>query len=398
MSKTLALAIVLVFLILIASCLIWVIPAKAQYQVYIAINSDGSVTPSSASIVHNQDTFTLTSDIKGTIVIIKSNITFNGNGHTINQQAATPNSANAFGIHLSNVYNVTVANTTITNTGNGVYAIENPTAGIFVENGGSNTIVRNDIVNNYAAMSFLESNNNLVIENDIVNNNFPPRISGPAVMFWGSSNNKIYHNNFIENTSPAGSGSFNSPSQRNKWDNGVEGNFWDDYNGTDANGDGIGDTPYRIGETTSRIDIRNTDRYPLMEPFNSTLYSLKTTPPTISLLFSAQQTFNESDVPLSFFVDKPVNWTGYILDAIGNITLSGNTTLTGLANGIHNVTIYAQDTFGNQGSSQTINFTIAKPEPLPPQESFPVVPVVAIFVVVVTLVVAGLLVYHKKRR
>jgi hypothetical protein len=159
MSKTLALVLVLIFLLLMDSCVVLVRPVIAQYQGYIIINSDGSVTPSSASIVHNKDTYTLTSDIKGTIVITKSNITFNGNGHTINQQATSQNSANAFGIHLSNVYNVTVANTTITNTGNGVYAIENPTAGIFVENGGSNTIVRNDIVNNYAAMSFLESNN-----------------------------------------------------------------------------------------------------------------------------------------------------------------------------------------------------------------------------------------------
>ena len=188
------------------------------------------------SIVHNEDTYTLASDIKGTIVITKSNITFNGNGHTINQQATNPNSANAFGIHLSNVYNVTVANTTITNTGNGVYAIENPTAGIFVENGGSNTILRNDIVNNYAAISFLESNNNLVLENNIVNNNYPHGLSGQAVMLWGASNNKIYQNNFIDNKFPAGTGSFNSQSTGNMWDNGKEGNFWDDYNGTDADG------------------------------------------------------------------------------------------------------------------------------------------------------------------
>ena len=31
-----------------------------------------------------------------------------------------------------------------------------------------------------------------------------------------------------------------------------------DYNGTDANGDGIGDTPYEI-------DALNIDRYPMME-------------------------------------------------------------------------------------------------------------------------------------
>ncbi|WP_235809569.1 NosD domain-containing protein [Methanofollis ethanolicus] len=37
------------------------------------------------------------------------------------------------------------------------------------------------------------------------------------------------------------------------------GNYWDDYNGTDANGDGIGDIPYIVSET-------DRDNYPLTEP------------------------------------------------------------------------------------------------------------------------------------
>lgn len=39
------------------------------------------------------------------------------------------------------------------------------------------------------------------------------------------------------------------------------GNYWDDYTGTDADNDGIGDTPYRIYYS----DIN--DEYPLMERF-----------------------------------------------------------------------------------------------------------------------------------
>lgn len=45
------------------------------------------------------------------------------------------------------------------------------------------------------------------------------------------------------------------------WDNGEEGNYWADYNGTDANRDGVGDTPYVI-------DGANVDNYPLMFPFD----------------------------------------------------------------------------------------------------------------------------------
>ena len=47
----------------------------------------------------------------------------------------------------------------------------------------------------------------------------------------------------------------------NSWDNGVYGNFWSNYNGTDIWGDGIGDEPYII-------DRNNQDRYPLMKPLS----------------------------------------------------------------------------------------------------------------------------------
>jgi hypothetical protein len=43
----------------------------------------------------------------------------------------------------------------------------------------------------------------------------------------------------------------------NSWDNGAEGNYWNNYNGTDNNGDEIGDTPYIIAES-------NQDNYPLI--------------------------------------------------------------------------------------------------------------------------------------
>lgn len=76
-------------------------------------------------------------------------------------------------------------------------------------------------------------------------------------------------------------------------------------------------------------------------------------------------TYNITDVPLSFATGNSVNWVGYSIEGKKNATINGNTTLTGLSNGLHNVTIYANDTFGNMGASQTVTFTIAKPEPFP---------------------------------
>jgi outer membrane protein assembly factor BamB len=125
----------------------------------------------------------------------------------------------------------------------------------------------------------------------------------------------------------------------------------------------------------------------------STVYALgepySTTPPKISLLSPLSQTYNESSVSLVFAVDKPVNWTGYSLDGAENVTIDGNTTITGLSSGLHNVTVYAKDLFGNVGASETVIF---KAEP------FPFMPVATVSVAVVAVVSAGLLVYFKKRK
>jgi hypothetical protein len=121
-------------------------------------------------------------------------------------------------------------------------------------------------------------------------------------------------------------------------------------------------------------------------------YVLETTPPKISVLSPLNQTYIESDVSLDFTVDKAVNWTSYSLDGGLNQTVAGNSTLSELSNGLHRITVYSNDTFGNVGTSQTISFTVAKPE------HFPVVPVAAVSVIVAVVVVAGLLVYRKRPR
>ena len=60
---------------------------------------------------------------------------------------------------------------------------------------------------------------------------------------------------------------------------------------------------------------------------------------------------------LLFTIDKMVSWIGYSLDRLQNINTAGNTTLTGLSSGQHNITVYADEAYGNIGSSETTNLT-----------------------------------------
>ena len=120
------------------------------------------------------------------------------------------------------------------------------------------------------------------------------------------------------------------------------------------------------------------------------------TPPEIKVVSPVNQTYSNSSVPLVFSVDvisanKTVSWMGYSLDGQQNVTITGNGTITNMTNGLHNITVYANDTFENMGAS-TITFTVAKTNP------FPTTTVAAVSVVVAVVVVAGLLVYHKKHK
>ncbi len=83
----------------------------------------------------------------------------------------------------------------------------------------------------------------------------------------------IYHNDFVNNTD-----SVYSENLVNIWNSSEAvtyiyngsiytsyfGNYWDEYNGTDTNMDGIGDTPYRIDS--------DEDKYPLMMSFDKYCY------------------------------------------------------------------------------------------------------------------------------
>jgi hypothetical protein len=86
----------------------------------------------------------------------------------------------------------------------------------------------------------------------------------------------VSHNSFVSNVRQLGGclcQESNISEPIHTWDDGKEGNYWSDYNGADANGDGIGDSPYVF-------DVQNEDRYPLME---NALLLKEETEPTMAL-------------------------------------------------------------------------------------------------------------------
>jgi len=100
-------------------------------------------------------------------------------------------------------------------------------------------------------------------------------------------------------------------------------------------------------------------------------FTIDATPPIISDLSIGNTSYSSTQIPLSFMVSKTTSWMGYSLDNRANITVNGNVTLTDLAEGYHNLVVYANDTFGNMGKSDAVFFNVTLPAPTPNPTSTP---------------------------
>jgi parallel beta-helix repeat protein len=184
-------------------------------------------------------------------------------------------------LYLINCVNVTVRDLSLTGNGHGIFCynvtnsrIENVSAarnnyGIYLQRSDGNTIRNSNCLDDWVGIcvedakcdvvegnvatecgkgiSLYGADNNSLIGNNLQNNLY-------GIRLFSSSFNRILHNNLIEN---AESVSLIS-SYENVWDNGCEGNYWSNYNGTDLDLDGVGDTC---------IPWEAVDCYPLMGPY-----------------------------------------------------------------------------------------------------------------------------------
>ena len=176
---------------------------------------------------------------------------------------------NAGTIYLINSDNITITDLIFTKNRNGVFffntrnsKIENVTAsnnvfGIRLDYSDKNTLTSNNASNNVYGIWLSQSGNNTLTFNTVRSND------DAGLRLWVySSNNTISHNNFLSNNEQV-----LTHQSTNLWDNGVEGNYWSDYedrypDATEIDGSGIWDTPYVIDED-------NQDNYPLLHRYGS---------------------------------------------------------------------------------------------------------------------------------
>ena len=411
-------SLILMFLMALGSVSFQPINAQSTNNIFqgdISINPHGVINPYTASIQIKDDIYVVTSDINGTITINANGIILDGNGHTITvpsvfSSGITINDASncvianftitggQYGINVYGTQNV-IADNSISSVNNGVYSLDEPTGAIILS-GSSNNVSGNTIDNCLVGINFLggipneNCSYNLITANTLTDCSI-------AMLFYDSSNNTIYHNNFILNKNlvdDSGLGDYPQVISFNVWDNGFPsgGNFWSDYQSKHPHAQMIDDSG--IGNVSYVINSQNKDNYPLLSPFDFNLYLFRTTKPEIQVLTAENRTFSSSNVTLSFTVDKATSWIGYSFDGQQNVTVTGNFTIANMTNGIHDIAIYANDTFGNMGV-QTTNFNVELPKPAPANspiapQTLPIIAIVAIFAVMTV----SLLIYRRHRK
>jgi parallel beta-helix repeat protein len=161
--------------------------------------------------------------------------------------------------------------------------------GFSLNNSTNNTLVNNTAEGNILGISLVMSEGNILthniiqgnahaingkaaISNFIINNTVT--LNDIGINLNGSLDNKIYENKFSNSLDAVDDG-------KNTWNSSSKGNFWHNYTGQDANGDGIGDNPYIINQTTESIDymplfsINNIENVSGTEPENMSIMSLE---------------------------------------------------------------------------------------------------------------------------
>jgi hypothetical protein len=83
-----------------------------------------------------------------------------------------------------------------------------------------------------------------------------------------------------------------------------------------------------------------------------------TLPPDLRIVSPEQKVYNASSIRLLVSANRVTSWLGYSLDNHANVTVKGDTELSGLSQGSHSIVVYGNDTFGNMGVSDAVSFSV----------------------------------------
>ncbi len=233
-------------------------------NIFLAINGDALIFAIASNNLISENT----------IQNIGNGITlqYSSDYNTITKNIVT--TCTGTGLSLSNSKHNLISENTIQDTNNGITIRVNSSSNTLIKNiiracigdgitlsNSDNNRISNNVISNAIGngLSLSASSENTITYNTFSDNR------GYGILLMSDSN-RIYHNNFIDNTCQA------SDTGINFWDNGYPsgGNYWNDCIGNDnfhgpnqniSGGDGIVDAPYPIPDGNSK------DLYPLMHQF-----------------------------------------------------------------------------------------------------------------------------------
>ncbi|MDW5555678.1 PKD domain-containing protein, partial [Methanosarcina sp.] len=272
------------------------------------------------------------------------------------------------GITSSNAIEVRAYNTTFENNVVSNCSGSNVLVLVGTANGNSTIITNNTFKNNSnaAAIAFSKTANNTVKNNRIEANNIVFLFSGVG------GGNKIYLNSLFTNSQitkvsgTVSSISWSSPNQITYAYNGTTytsymGNNWSDYNGTDTNSDGVGDTPYVLPSTLGA------DNYPLMQPFEN--YSIGSSVPVAPIAaFTASPTSGDAPLTVSFTDQSTGSPTSWQWDFNNDGTVDSteqNPIYTFSTAGTYSVNLTVSNAEGSDSEVKTGYITVNEPVPAP---------------------------------
>jgi hypothetical protein len=100
---------------------------------------------------------------------------------------------------------------------------------------------------------------------------------------------------------------------------------------------------------------------------------------------------------VKYQTNNTLSWVGYSIDDASNVTVSGNSTYYGGVenDGYHTLTLYANDTYGNWATPQTITYNVIR---LPDTSPFLITIVAIIISVAVVIALSVALLFYKRHR